>query len=77
MKLGPGDVVALLTDGFFEFQNPEGKMLGKDRIGDAIHQHRHETAKEILDALLRHMLAFAQDAPQLDDVTGVIIKREI
>lgn len=77
MKLAPGDIVALLTDGFYEYQNKEGRMMGKDRIGDAIHQHRHESAKEILDALLRHMLAFGNDAPQLDDVTGVIVKREI
>lgn len=77
MKLAPGDILALLTDGFFEYQNAEGKMLGKGRIGDALHQYRHESANEILKALLRHMEAFAADAPQLDDVTGLIVKREM
>lgn len=76
MALKPGDMVVLLTDGFYEYQNLTGKMLGKTRIGEVVAERRHESAKAILDALLAEVEIFAEGAPQLDDVTGVIIKRE-
>ncbi len=75
MRMKPGDILALLTDGFYEYQNIEGKMLGKTRIGEVVHKHRDGCAQEILDALLHEVTAFAGQAPQLDDLTGLIIKR--
>jgi phosphoserine phosphatase len=75
MVLAPGDMVVLLTDGFYEFQNAAGKMLGKERLGEVVAQHRRDSAQQVLDALLKEVADFADGAPQLDDVTGVIVKR--
>jgi phosphoserine phosphatase len=75
LKMGPGDVVALLTDGFYEYQDAQGVQMGKDRIGCAVERHRDGTAQQILDALTDDLRAFANGAPQLDDLTAIIIKR--
>jgi phosphoserine phosphatase len=75
MNLAPGDMAVLLTDGFYEAQNTEGKMMGKTRIGKVVAANCDRSAKEVLDALLKDMAEFVKDAPQLDDVTGLIVKR--
>jgi len=73
--LEPGDVFALLTDGFYEYQNREGKQMGQERIGDVIARQCDRKASEILDAILEELGEFSVGAPQLDDLTAVLIKR--
>ncbi len=76
MRLKPGDIVALLTDGFYECQNKAGEQFGRQRISQVIAAHRTAGAGAILDALVAELWRFADGAPQADDVTGVILKRE-
>ena len=75
MHLAPGDVIALLTDGFYEYVGPGRAMFEKDRVAELVAAHRCRPAREILDAILAAVREFAQGAPQLDDMTAVIIKR--
>ncbi len=70
----PGDVYAVLSDGFFEAVDGAGMEFGKDRIGDLIRQHRRASAAEILAAIRAALREFTGDAP-LDDRTAVIVKR--
>ncbi len=76
MRLTAGDLVVLLTDGFYEYQNAAGDQFGRDRVAKVIAENRHRQAKEILDALLQALDQFAAGAPQADDLTAIIIKRE-
>ena len=48
----------------------------EDRLVDVCVSHRHQSAEEIRGALLAAIHAFAQDVPQSDDITIVVIKRE-
>lgn len=75
MTLMPGDLIVLLTDGFYEFQNGDGTQFGKERVADVILQHHHRTSRELLDELLQATNAFGCGAPQLDDMTALLIKR--
>lgn len=75
MQLMPGDLIVLLTDGFYEFQNEQRTHFGKQRVAEVILQHHHRTARELLNELLEATKAFGGGAPQLDDMTAVIIKR--
>ncbi len=75
MVLEPGDVVVLLSDGFFEHRNPADEELGAERIIDVISSHRRENAEEILAALRRCLEDFAEGEPQDDDLTAIIVKR--
>jgi serine phosphatase RsbU (regulator of sigma subunit) len=75
MQIDPGDVVALLTDGFYEYIGPGDAMFEKDRVADLVIAHRCRPAREILDAILAAVKEFARGCPQLDDMTAIIIKR--
>lgn len=75
MQLLPGDLIVLLTDGFYEFQNEDRIQFGKERVAEVILQHHHRPARELLNLLVDATKAFGSGAPQLDDMTAVIIKR--
>ncbi len=75
MQMEPGDLIVLLTDGFYEYQNSTGELFGQERISEIILRHHHESARTILNQILAATREFAGSAPQLDDMTGVIIRR--
>ena len=75
MHLEVGDVVALLTDGFYEYMGPERSMFDKGRVAGLVAAHHCRPAPEILDAILTAVRTFARGEPQLDDMTAVVIKR--
>jgi sigma-B regulation protein RsbU (phosphoserine phosphatase) len=72
---GVGDVVALLTDGFYEYIGPGDEMFEKDRVAELVVTHHDRPASEILDAVLAAVTEFAKGCPQLDDMTAIMIKR--
>ncbi len=74
VSMTSGDIFCLLTDGFYEWENTQKEQMGHDRIIEAIQSHHHCSAHEILEAILRAVETFAADAPQADDLTGIIIK---
>ncbi len=75
MQLEPGDLIILLTDGFFEYQNGQKELFGRERVAEIILQHHHLPARDLLNELLAATTRFAGSAPQLDDMTGLIIRR--
>jgi len=75
MQMAPGDLIVLLTDGFYEYRNPEGKLFGQERVAEIILHHHHRPVRELLDELLSATRTFAAGAPQADDMTALIIKR--
>jgi phosphoserine phosphatase RsbU/P len=77
VQLAPGDMVVLLTDGFYEYLNKQGQAYGNERVAEGVKRHRHLPAKGVLDQVLTDLRAFAAGAPQLDDLTALIVKREM
>ncbi len=75
MCMSPGDIIALLTDGFYEHPNPAGEQFGEDRIGQVIHEHAADSAQAIFEALLADFTAHIEDVVQNDDLTALILKR--
>jgi PAS domain S-box-containing protein len=72
--LSPGDLVLLLTDGIEETTAPNGTFFGLERVLETTRAHRHEPAQQIVQALYEGVRAFANHAPQLDDITAIVIK---
>lgn len=75
MVFDSGDVVAVLSDGFFEYADAMGEQFEKQRVSDVIRQSRGGSADEILQALLGAIESFAPGIAQDDDMTAVILKR--
>ncbi len=72
--LEPGDILALLTDGITDAARPDQNLFGVERALDFIREHRHQSAREIVDGLYRAVRAFSNGMPQIDDITAVICK---
>jgi len=75
LELEPGDVLALLSDGVFEFRDMAGTQFGEQRVRELIAAHHRKPAAELCAVLLDAVQAFAGDAPQEDDMTVVLVKR--
>lgn len=77
VPFSPGDFVAIVTDGFYEWIDRRGDPFGTARLCAQILRDRDRTASEIISGLHREVLNFAAGAPQADDLTAVVIKRVI
>jgi len=71
----PGDILVLLSDGFYERENAAGEAFGEERVQAVVGEHHDASAAELLGALLKAVDAFAGAVLQDDDMTGVIVKR--
>ena len=75
ITMKPGDIVALITDGFLEWENNSGEQFGSDRLGAVIRQFSHQELEVIIAELYESVLDFANGTRQQDDLTAVLIKR--
>jgi phosphoserine phosphatase len=75
VALAPGDYLAVFTDGFFEWFNPQGECFGVERMKAQIDRDRDRPAAEMIERLYAAVLEFAAGSPQPDDLTAVVIKR--
>jgi phosphoserine phosphatase len=76
LDFAPGDILVLISDGLTEYCDPGGEEYGHTRIHQVLRQHHVKTMAELADVLLESVRAFGRGAPQEDDVTAVLIKRE-
>jgi sigma-B regulation protein RsbU (phosphoserine phosphatase) len=74
VRLEPGDIAFLATDGIVEARSPEGLAFGLRRPLDLIRVYRWATARQIVDNLYYAVRAFSQNEPQCDDITVAILK---
>lgn len=75
IALEVGDVIAMFSDGFFEWVGPEGKQFGLSRLSAVITEHRHASAQQIIEAMDQAITQFAAGLSQPDDMTALLIKR--
>jgi sigma-B regulation protein RsbU (phosphoserine phosphatase) len=75
IKLSPGDVLLLYSDGLVETINPAGDQYGWDRLKKILRGlDGIPTANEIRDLILREVWDFKDEAEQMDDVTMVVVR---
>jgi len=72
--LDSGDIVVLMTDGATESAKTDGDEFGAQRVVDYIRSHSHEPAQHIANGIYHAARAYAQDQPQNDDITSVVVK---
>jgi serine phosphatase RsbU (regulator of sigma subunit) len=75
IRMRPGDIIILITDGFFEWENNGGEQFGPERLAAVVRQFSHQDPEVIIAELYDSVLKFAQGSPQQDDLTAVLIKR--
>lgn len=75
VDLGPGDALAIYTDGVSEALNLQDEEFGIERLGDVMKRLREESAETILEGIFQAIEYHVGDAPQHDDITLMVLKR--
>jgi len=76
IKLAPGDMLILITDGFLEWMNSEDEEFGLSRVQEIIRATQDLPPEEISSRLHSAVIAFSGGTQQQDDLTAVILKRK-
>ncbi len=76
LQLEPGDILALISDGVYEYNNTAGEEFGEDRVGDVFRAHHRLSMAVLGKKLIRAVKDFGGTAPQEDDITLVLVRRE-
>ncbi len=74
LRMRPGDVLVLYTDGVTEASNPEGVEFGRERLAEAVKQNYERPARELIASLEMAVLEWTANAGANDDVTFFVIK---
>ncbi|MEX0747115.1 MAG: GAF domain-containing SpoIIE family protein phosphatase [Rhodothermales bacterium] len=74
IRLQPGDVFVLYTDGVVESRSREGQEYGYERLLSALRENRHEDAPELHRSLLHDLDGFLDHTEYDDDMTLVVLK---
>jgi sigma-B regulation protein RsbU (phosphoserine phosphatase) len=74
LRLQPGDVVAICSDGVEESRNPDDEALGSERIREVLRRSASGSAVEIAQALLDASERFSGRSEPSDDRTVVVLK---
>lgn len=76
LHLEPGDVMTICTDGIWEARNAEDEDFGKERLQSVVREHHARAAGEIAGQIRDAVVSFLGDAPQTDDLTVAVVKRD-
>jgi phosphoserine phosphatase len=77
LEMLPGDILVLLSDGLYERHDADGREFGEPRIAELVRQHRGATMAELSRLLLAAVHEFGAGTPPEDDLTVVLVKREV
>lgn len=75
VTLAPGDIFALLSDGIYEYADPDGKQFATTGVQAVLREHHHAPMPDLIHRFREAVTAHAQKAPQLDDMTILLVKR--
>jgi sigma-B regulation protein RsbU (phosphoserine phosphatase) len=70
----PGQIIVMGTDGIWEAQNPQGEMFGKERFKNIVRENAGQSAKDIIQAVIKEVDRFCHPLEKADDVTLVVTK---
>ncbi len=75
LTLEPGDILALISDGIYEYTAEDGAQFGEDRVASIVRDHHDRPMAELSQRLVDGAFSFGGAAPQADDITLVLVRR--
>ena len=75
VPLKPNDFFVIYSDGITEAMNLQEEEFGEERLMAVIKKFNDQTPQKIIDEIIKSVDAHVGTAPQMDDMTLVVIKR--
>jgi serine phosphatase RsbU (regulator of sigma subunit) len=75
VELGPGDILAMYTDGVTEAWNDAGDMFSEERLFETLKMNAGQSVGELHGRILDDVRTFQAGRPPDDDLTLVLLKR--
>ena len=73
--LEPGDVLGLISDGIYEYENETGEQFGRRGVMRVLDANPDAGAQDLVDLIMAAAREFGGAAPQADDITIVLARR--
>jgi sigma-B regulation protein RsbU (phosphoserine phosphatase) len=67
----------LYTDGVIDALRPDGERFGTAALLDLVRELASRPAREVEEQLLQELQQFADGQPQFDDITVVVVRRQV
>ncbi len=75
VRLDPGDLLAIYTDGITEAADPDEEEFGPQRLAAVCHERRGDALEAVADAVEQALADFVRGVPFADDRTLVMLQR--
>jgi sigma-B regulation protein RsbU (phosphoserine phosphatase) len=76
LQLEKGDTLVTYTDGVTEAENIDHQQFGESRLEETLAGLKGATSEAIVTAVNAKVKEFAGEAPQSDDITLLVIRRQ-
>ncbi|MDH3439107.1 MAG: SpoIIE family protein phosphatase [Gammaproteobacteria bacterium] len=76
VSLEPGDILGLISDGIYEYENESGKQFGQEGIIGVVDDRHKGPMDELVSRIMGATYDHGGSVPQADDITIVLIRRE-
>jgi sigma-B regulation protein RsbU (phosphoserine phosphatase) len=75
IDLAPGDILGLISDGIYEYENEQGVQFGQQGVASVIDQLPDGDADQVVAEIMRAVRQHGGSVPQADDITIVLARR--
>jgi phosphoserine phosphatase RsbU/P len=72
----PGDILGLISDGIYEYENEAGEQFGQERLAEVISAHGPGDMEGLVQEIMQATRAHGGRVPQADDITIVLVHRK-
>jgi len=76
VTIAPGDVVCFYTDGITEAMDSRRQLFDEERLIEVLRRSHNLPPEQIIERIIEAVTNFSAGAPQTDDMTLVVLKRE-
>jgi sigma-B regulation protein RsbU (phosphoserine phosphatase) len=76
VKILPGEMLLLYTDGMIDAQNNAGEFIDRKIILNSVQKNSRKSVHVVQQNILSKVHQFVGDAPRFDDLTLVILGRD-
>lgn len=75
LELAAGDVLALISDGVYEYENAAGEQFGEDGVAGVLREFHAAPMEKLSQQIIERTFSFGGAEPQNDDITLVLLRR--